>query len=404
MNQVKKYKIETEREELFDINMVIAMSVTIVGSASHKQLESAFKHAVAAHEILNTRVVIESSGEAYYESFGGTANSISYTDKNISELIQEQEKIRFCIERGEFIRLFVSNESDEGFQLHFFMHHLGGDGKSLCYFIESFLRSLSGEELRKNNIALLNKESLPRKSALPFFMKLYVGKYNRKWKKEKQVFDFADMEHAYTQFWKTHRTQTEFSVISKDELLKIMGDCHKNHIGFTSYFIAREIETCDSKQDTGLAVDGRTDKNRSMGNQATGISVKYKYNRGKSVFQNAKIIDTRMKKKLSNVRLKYFILRFMAEFDPTLLDAVNLEYAGVFHSKISKKLAHLLRYGYKTMDLSITNLTVLDIPVDYGDYHLESMWFVPPVVSYGKNMIGIVTVNNRIYITRHKYV
>lgn len=400
---MKKYRIETERGDLFDVNMMIAISVTIVGGASREQLELAFKNAVDSHEILNTRVTIDNSGEAYYETGDGMGNGLYYTDKNISELIREQEKIRFRIEQGEFIRLFVSKDWGEKLQLHFLMHHLGGDGKSLCYFIESFLRSLSGEKLSNNKMALLNRDSLPGDSRLPFLVKKYAGKYNRKWKKEKQVFDFVDMDHAYTEFWNRHQTEIEFYQVEEDDLLKLLKDCHNHDIGFTSYFIAKEIEACVSTQDIGLAVDGRTDGNRFMGNQATGISVRYQYNHSKSVLENAIKIDCKMKKKLSSNRLKYFILRFMAEFEPSLIDAVSLEFAGVFHGKTSQRLARLLGYGKKTRDLSITNLTVLDIPVDYGDYHLESMWFIPPVVSYAKDVIGIVTVNNRMYVARHKY-
>ena len=107
---MKKYRIETERGDLFDVNMMIAISVTIVGGASREQLELAFKNAVDSHEILNTRVTIDNSGEAYYETGDGMGNGLYYTDKNISELVREQEKIRFRIEQGEFIRLFVSKD------------------------------------------------------------------------------------------------------------------------------------------------------------------------------------------------------------------------------------------------------------------------------------------------------
>lgn len=399
-----RYKIETERADLFDINMMIAMSVTVLGIVTHEQIETAFKNAVSSYEILNTRVVIEPNGEAFYESYNLSENSVSYTNKPLSELMNEQEKKRFHIEKGEYIRLFVFDDMAGKLQLHFLMHHLGGDGKSLCYFIENFMKSLSGEKLNKSKIGLLNKMNLPSDSRLPFWMKLYIKNFNHKWEKEKRVFDFADMETAYKKFWNTHQTRIELVQMNEEEVSKKLGECHKNHVGFTSYFIAEQLEKCSLKQDIGLAVDGRYDRNRLMGNQATGISVKHKYNCKKSLLENASQIDKKLKKKLSNNILKYFILHFMAEFEPTLLDAVNLEYAGTFHSRTSKSLAGVLGYGANTKDLSVTNLTVLDIPVDYGNYQIDSMWFIPPVISYGKNVIGIVTVNDRMYISKHQYL
>lgn len=400
---MKRYNLETERADLFDINMMIIMSVTVAGAATFEEIENAFRNAVSVYEILNTRIVIDQDGQAYYECCDMPGSMVCRTDKNIHELINEQEKKRFAVERGEFIRLFVADSSEEKLQLHFLMHHLGGDGKSLCYFIESFLRSLSGENLRKSKIGLLNKSNLPADSGLAFFMKWYADSFNRKWKKEKKVFHFADMDTAYKKFWDTHKTKVELVTISDEEVSKKLKICHENHIGFTSYYIAEQIEKSDSVQDIGLAVDGRYDGNRLMGNQATGISVKYKYSSRKSFVENAVLIDKQMKKKLLNNRFKYFILHFMAEFDPTLLDAVNLEYAGTFHGITSQKLAGILGYGVNVRDLSITNLTVIDIPVIYGKYRLDSMWFIPPVVSYGKNVIGIVTVNGRMYISKHQY-
>ena len=111
-----------------------------------------------------------------------------------------------------------------------------------------------------------------------------------------------------------------------------------------------------------------------------------------------------MKKKLSNENYKYLVLRFMSAFEPTLVDAVNLEFAGYFHSKITERLAKILGYGQNTKDLSITNLTRVDIPTDYGEYRLTDLIFVPPVVSYGKNIIGMVTVGDHLNTTYHHYL
>ena len=61
-----RYKIETERENLFDVNMVIAMRVRVEGKLLFEELEKAFNKAVAAYEILNSKVVIEDNGDAFY--------------------------------------------------------------------------------------------------------------------------------------------------------------------------------------------------------------------------------------------------------------------------------------------------------------------------------------------------
>ena len=82
---------------------------------------------------------------------------------------------------------------------------------------------------------------------------------------------------------------------------------------------------------------------------------------------------------------------------------LNLVHAGCFESKIASRVADLLGYGDKVKDISITNLTRADIPLDYGDLHINEIVFVPPVVSYAKNVIGIVTTGDVMTVARHIY-
>ena len=93
----------------------------------------------------------------------------------------------------------------------------------------------------------------------------------------------------------------------------------------------------------------------------------------------------------------------MGKLDSTLKDALNLERAGYFSRKFSKRIAGLLGYGEKVKDLSITNLTRADIPLRYGEYTIEEIAFIPPIVSYAKNVIGIVTVGDIMNISGHVY-
>ena len=398
------YRIETERGDLFDVNMMIAMQITVSGTASETALAESFRDTVKAFEILNCKIVIDADGNACYDRCDGSANSITFGAYDFFELITAQERVRFRLEDGEFLRCFLSQSDSGRMRIAFLMHHLGGDGKSLCYFIEAFLNRLNGEKCEYRKAVLLNRETLPKDLKLPLWATLLVNSYNRRWRKERRVFDFDDLSAAYQGFWRTHRTVTRVEVTESEALREKQNACRANGIGFTSYTIAERIQNDAAWQDVGLAVDGRQDGNRTMSNQATGISVRYRYDPKKTLVQNASVIQRKMKRKLQNNRYKYFVLQFMGAFDPTLVDAVNLEFAGYFHSKTSAKLARLLGYGYHTKDLSITNLTRLDIPTRYGEYRLTDCIFVPPVVSYGKNIIGMVTVDGHLNTTCHRYL
>ena len=62
-----------------------------------------------------------------------------------------------------------------------------------------------------------------------------------------------------------------------------------------------------------------------------------------------------------------------------------------------------MNYGQnvKKKDLSITNLMRSDIRTEFGKFRISDIAFVPPVVSYGKNLIGIITVNDKMIVTHH---
>jgi hypothetical protein len=110
-----------------------------------------------------------------------------------------------------------------------------------------------------------------------------------------------------------------------------------------------------------------------------------------------------MKRKLSDPRYRYSVLHLIGGFDPTLIDTLSLEAAGAYHTKTTARFADIMNYGKKKKDLSITNLMRADIRTDYGNFRIRDIAFVPPVVSYGKHLIGIITIDDKMIVTRHVY-
>ena len=426
--------IETERQDLFDVSIVIAMRFHISGNVTESAIRMAFENAVRSHEILSTKVVIDAEGKAYYEKpekensankladsdSASSSNKIFFEVNDWQRIIHREEKKRFKIEEGEFIRGFVyesgSDESGEGASILFMMHHLGGDGKSLVYFIETFMKCLAEEGTKD----VLEMRTSPAGDNSDKALKDRVGPlalvpkiYNKKWLKEmdskeeagknaKRVFTFSDLDEAYDEYWRDRESEIKEYVIAPETMTKVLEKCKEWKIGFTAYFTTAFLRRMARKLDIGYAVDAREDGNKSMGNQATGISIKYAYNYDKSFRKNAEKVQSLMSNKLEDDGARNFILPFMAAFEPTLVDAINLEHAGAFRSKTSKSLANMLGYGKKTKDLSITNLTKLDIPDTYGSLKLDYFSFIPPVVSYGRNIIGLSTLGDCTVLTIHR--
>lgn len=126
-----RYMIETERSDLFDVSIVIAMRVHIKGNVKEDGLRSAFEEATKAYEILGCRVVLEEDGTAYYENenFEGKKegnpvtssnsqkcrnNKIFFEESSWRQILKREEKIRFKIEESEFLKAFCYKMNEEG--------------------------------------------------------------------------------------------------------------------------------------------------------------------------------------------------------------------------------------------------------------------------------------------------
>ena len=84
-----------------------------------------------------------------------------------------------------------------------------------------------------------------------------------------------------------------------------------------------------------------------------------------------------------------------------MTDAINLVHAGTESDPAAFKVAKAMGYLDDTKDLSVTNLTSLDIRTDYNGFRLVRLSFTGPVVSYGKNIVSCCTLNNVTVTTRH---
>lgn len=389
-----KHELYYERDELFDVNMVITFKIDITGELAFNKLQEAFYKALNINEILLTKVVLDSDGKAYYSDNSDPKSCILFVDDELEVIRRREEKKRFRIEAGEYLRAFVKkNEHDTS--ILFMMHHLGGDGKSLLYFIEDFMTFLSGGT--KNYKEIRTAET---KEKLDVISRGILRCYNKRWKNH--VFTFDDLDKAHVKYWKNRTSVIETEVIENEKMNEILEECHNAGVKFTAYLTARLIASSHRKMDIGYAVDYRHDGNRSMGNQASGISIKYKYDSSKTLIRNARKIQHKLDIKLKDHEKSSYILNFVGGISPTLRDAANLEHAKCFHNRVSYSMAKLMGYVGKTKDYSITNLAVADIPTKYGEYEIKQIMFIAPVVSYGKRIISVVTFNGKTVITRHE--
>lgn len=394
----KSRRIRSERTHLFEPDAVIDIMVELGGSPDTAQLKRAIDCAVRANESLNCKIVLAEDGTAGYEKLPDPVYSVEISKKDWKEILSEQEKRAFALTSGELIRFFILNG---GSSLLIMAHHFAGDGLSVVYLVEDIMTALSGRRLRYQPLKIATLDSFPKSSGLSPLTKLLLNKLNRDWRKTGKAFSFADYQTMFDRYWNGHRTFLCCDTLSPDEVGRLCAKAKQANISVNSLLTAAFLQAFEKTADTGFAVNIREKANRSMANYASGIAIRYRYDKNSSFLQNARKVHRRIYKKLNNVKSRYLVLQFIGIMEPTLLDAACMAVFGNYQNKTAEYLAHLIQYDNRPKDISISNLTKLDIPQQYGSYSIRQIAFVAPVIQNARRVFGIATLGNEMCITMH---
>lgn len=395
-------EIITERPNLFEPNVYIAMCVEIAGSICPHKLAAAVREAYKANEATMSKIVL-AQGAAYYERLSVSGCQTVVTDKSWPDLIKINEKVPFALDKGELVRTFIlPNETDT--RVLIMAHHLAGDGKSLLYFIQDMMNALAGVPLVYKPLTLLTPDSLPKtfpKTALSVSARLYARHCRRKWKNH--FFTWQDYYTLHHKYWENASSDIQYTTLSAAETAGIIEQAKQIGCSVNSCLVTMLLQRYQKSCEVGIPVSIREKGNKSMSNLTSGISIRYRYNNQKSFAENARCIHRKIKKTLQ--KNKFFVLQFLAELPMTLIDAVLLYTHGCCLDPLAAQTAKIMEYkGGKTRDAGITNLAIPDIPVLYGSYKIKNIIFVPPAVSYSQNVTGILTVNGKMTVARHHMI
>ena len=393
---MKKY-IRTERANLFEPNVYISMVVKISGMVSKEAVREAVEKAYEANEATMSRIVMEDGGDAYYEKMESSGCKFFFDSRSFITIIKESEKNPFAIQKGELVRTYLTIENQE-MVLLIHAHHLVGDGKSILILVKDVMDGLSGKQPEYKPMFLIDQRFLRKKAKLRLGIRLALKNVNRKWEKVGKAFTWEDYYDVHKRYWESHSSEIEVKTYSANELKK---NC-KNGATLNSYLITDFLRKTTESKVVGIPVNIREEDN-GMSNQTSGISIKCQYQTDKSFEENLSIIHKEIYKMIRNVNMKYFILLFMGQLNPSLVDSILLQTHGCYQNKLSKKMAGIMGYiGKEGRDLGVTNLTRIDIPNDYGSFRIEDILFIPPKVSYTRNVVGVCTYGDNLTVCHHK--
>ena len=193
-----KERIDKERLHLFAPRDILVTHVEVEGIFFIEKLKEAVKNAVARNEILNSRVVIEKDGNAYYETqkFDDNPNDMVRVLHNVywKDIVSEQESIAFDLDHGELLRFYyLMNEDKQEFLI--IAHALAGDGASHGFFLNDVMRGLADMPVKAKPLTRFQLSSLPKESRLSFMEKMKLSSTLRNWNKEGT--DFTEEEYYF---------------------------------------------------------------------------------------------------------------------------------------------------------------------------------------------------------------
>ncbi len=392
----KKY-ICSERPNLFEPNVYISMVVTLAGRIAPEELEQAVQTAYAHNEATMSRIVLEESGEAFYETLDESGCSVCHDQRNWEEIVKESEKLPFDLNHGELVRTYIMAGEQET-TLLLMVHHLAGDGTSVLILVQDIVTALDGRPLVYKPMLLTDREYLTKRARLPLVVNLLVHKANRSWKKQKKTFSWEDYYDIHRAYWAEH---TSDIIVQCYSLAKWKTACPEG-ITLNSYLTAKLLQEDPESKVIGIPVSIR-EKNNSISNQTSGAAITHLYQPELSLEENAGQIQKKLKKQLKKADRKYFVLLLMAHLEPALIDSVLLYTHGCYSNALSQKMAEILGYtGENSRDLGVTNLMKIGIPEEYGMFRIADILFIPPKVSYTKKVVGAATYGETLHVVYHK--
>ena len=388
-------EILTERQNLFEPNVYVAVCAEVSGDASPEMLICAVNKAYEANEAAMSKIVLK-DGLAYYEKLPETKCKTEICNKNWIDILNQNQKDTFVIDKGELIRTFIIPLKDK-IQILIMAHHLAGDGKSIIFLLKDIMEALSGADIKYKPMTLITKKQLTEEK-LSRAAKFFIKYCDKKW--ENFSFGWEDYYNMHSKYWNAYSSDIQYRTLTTEETEKITDGAKQIGCSVNSYILTSILQKTKRRCDTGVPVSIREKSNEAMTNLVLAVNIKYKYKQNRTFEENAKIIHQKIADKLKYSKL--FVLKFISELPPTLIDAVLLNTYNLYSDTLATKTAKIMGYqGEKKRDCGVSNLTVIDIPSSYGNLKLDSIIFVPPAVSYSNNSIGISTFNGQLTFSIH---
>lgn len=327
--------------------------------------------------------------------------------ENINEILVNELKHRFDLEKGPLIRFTLLNQTETTLVIN--CHHAICDGMSLVYLFKDITRILSGEDIQAESQmpVFLEPENIPQRVGNPI-SRFFISSINKKW--HKVTIRFSDQLHqeVHTKFWKEYKPQIITFKFSKNETVNIVSLCKQNNVsvntGLITAFLYAEKQLFEQKGYSGKVII--TDNLRTHLKNQPGESMGFfvstlrpdllEYNERKTFRENAQIFHKKIKRLLKKDLFKNQLV-FL--FTPIFLDVLMLNSFGLREDKQAKKMIKTAGMNKLNSTFTFANLGRIEIAGNSKKPKIKTLFGPMAVSNAMEKYICVLTINNELHFS-----
>jgi NRPS condensation-like uncharacterized protein len=425
----KRKLLAHERRPFRGPNANVVVNARLKGEVSPDLLAAAVRKARQRHRLLDVRVTVDRSGEAWFTSEGAQDIVVKVlprpSDDRWIETCLEEYRIPHPFEERPPIR-FILLRAPEVSDLIIMCHHMMCDAMSLAYLARDVLRYL-GDPAQQCEVLpdppLANGDNIPLHISGSAFAKWSLGRLNKRWESAKVLFDEEDYRNIFDAYWRHYTPRAYALEFSEAQTRRLVVRCREEEVTVNTALLAALMAAQYAAQGraerylrrVGTAMDIRKhlieDPGEAFGFYAGGVILDLKYAPHRPFWDSARDLHRKLNRELKPKAVLSKILAF-DHMAPTLYDALMFKRYGKLvqpdqsrYDKLSvfsarhDALASFVkarRQDQVRVGLVLSNLTRLDFPRQYGQLALDKMMFLGAATRSYQKAVGVVTASGKL--------
>lgn len=419
-----------ERGHIYMPGYNVLMVARIRGQFSEKALRTAIQKIRQRHPLLGVHIEFDDNHQAWFTSRNTLDIPLRVyprtSDKAWLEACYEENRIPFQLDTGPLLRVIWVKDSSVS-ELVLLGQHAICDGTSLVFLTRDLLTYLGDPTMEVevlDALPTLDKAVNLDQIKLNLILRKVISQLAEIWRDNEIRFVLADFEPLQAVFNASdYQILTyELSPEETEELIQISRD-HKVTVNSVLYsaLISAQLEIQGTEKDylqnILLPVNLRPYVDPPIGEvvgfYAGGEAFPHKVTLKKNFWRRTRRLHTHLQKHITIDAMLSNAKRLFS-LPPTWIDARTILFLGNKLPEPNPKYDQLLEVVKKSsllqrvvkrnlmeefqIGLALTNLGRMDIPLQYGELELESVFFIPPTNLLAEKVIGILTVGGKLRV------